>query len=204
MRCPNIFIRWPRATFGKEDRGGEPSQFLTRTPFGPVSGSPQRKVSFSRSALGNRPRSLTLVQIMLLGWRRMGMKTLIFHLKIKSTPPQTDRWADLFEAKLRIWFNNECLGRWEDHPGRVWPLNIASAAVAGKSGKTAASTAASPAASVHLFAYFVHCRYMDECRLNKALYTLQLNKTWDMRDGWTKIHLGKYFTDRRTYFFSAC
>lgn len=102
---------------------------------------------------------------------------------------QTDRWADLFEAKLHIRFNNEYLAedggggrgtaggrRWR--LGRVWPLNIASAAVAesGKKWKTATSAAASAAAAfTHLLGYFVLCRCMAERHHNKVLNTLELN-----------------------------
>lgn len=105
----------------------------------------------------------------------MRRTVLIFCLKIKSTPPQTDRWADLLEAKLRIWFNNECLGR-------GWGVKSCGQGLTSKyciccSGREMAKwkTQASTATFTCSFGYFVHCRYLVECH-HKGSYTLHLIK----------------------------
>lgn len=115
---------------------------------------------------------------------------LIFHLKIKSSPPQSDRWADLLQAKLRIWFNNECLGRgggdrWKGLTSKYY---ICCSDRELGMWKIAAPAAVSTATFIHPFGYFVQCEYMVECHHNKALYTTQINKTCEIKDGWTKIH----------------
>lgn len=117
------------------------------------------------------------------------MRTLIFHLKIKSSPSQTDRWADLLEAKLRIWFNNECLGRgggdrWKGLTSKYYICCSDRELGMWKMAPAAVSTAT----FIHPFGYFVHCEYMVECHHNKALYTTQINKTCEIKEGWTKIH----------------